>query len=119
MSSLDMKGSYELTTEKIDDAVTKESLGNYALGYIRDKTFYVKYVGRSDNNLNARLKEHVGEKDSYKRFKYSYATSPKAAFEKECKNYHDFGESEILDNEQHPDRPDDSDWKCPVCDIYG
>jgi hypothetical protein len=45
-------------------------------------------------------------------------TSPKAAFEKECKNYHDFGGSEKLDNKQHPERPDGTNWECPVCDMY-
>jgi len=24
----------------------------------------------------------------------------------------------ILDNDIHPDRPDNSNWECPVCDIF-
>ena len=44
---------------------------------------------------------------------FSYASCPKAAFEKKCKNYHDLGESEKLDNKSHPDRPTGSGWKCP------
>lgn len=115
MASLDMNGSYELTTAKIDENVTKTSAGNYALGQIKDKIFIVEYIGRSDNDLKKRLKDWD---DNYKRFKFSYASSPKAAFEKECKNYHDFGEKKSLDNNIHPDRPDGSNWKCPVCDIY-
>jgi hypothetical protein len=115
MATLDMNGSYELTKEKIDEKITKTSAGNYALGYVKESTFYVKYVGRADSDVNGRLKKWVG---SYQQFKYSYATSPKAAFEKECKNYHDFGERKSLDNKIHPDRPDDSSWKCPICDIY-
>jgi hypothetical protein len=47
----------------------------------------VKYVGRSDSDLKARLLSHVSS-GRYKEFKYSYATSPKAAFEKECQNFH-------------------------------
>ncbi len=62
------------------------------------------------------MKSWVGENNKYKHFKFSYATSPKAAFEKECKNYHDFGGSEKLDNKQHPERPDGTNWECPVCD---
>lgn len=118
MPSLDMHGSYEFTSEKIDDVVTKESPGNYALGYRSEdaKKFLVHYVGRSDTNLNQELKANLNSK--YKRFKYSYATSAKAAFHKECQNYHDFGESESLDNKKHPDRPDGASWKCPVCDIF-
>lgn len=117
MASLNMKGSYPLNRDKIDDEVTQTSAGNYAFGYVNDENiFIVQYVGRADSDVNARLKQHVGEK--YKRFKYSYATSPKAAFEKECHNYHDFGGSKSLDNKIHPDRPKNSSWKCPCCDIF-
>lgn len=110
-----MNGPYDLTNQKIDGVVTRTSPGNYALGYVSDSSFRVKYVGRSDDDLNRRLKSWVGERSEYKKFKYSYATSPKAAFEKECKNYHDFGGSEELDNEQHPQCPYGTNWKCPVC----
>jgi hypothetical protein len=39
---------------------------------------------------------------SYTRFAYSYAPSAEAAFEKECRNYRDFGGSGELDNEDPP-----------------
>jgi len=114
MPTLEMQGSYDLNNDSIDITVTRTAPGNYALGYIsKNRKFVVKYVGRSDNDLNGRIHQHV---DSYERFKYSYATSPKAAFEKECQNYHDFFEN--LDNENHPDRPDDSNWSCPHCSIF-
>ena len=117
MASLNMQGPYPLTRDKIDEVITKTSAGNYALGYVNEeKTFIVQYVGRADADVASRLKQHVGEK--YKRFKYSYATSPKAAFEKECHNYHDFGEGKSLDNKIHPDRPANSNWKCPRCNIF-
>jgi len=116
MATLDMKGSYPLTDEKIDDVVTRTSAGNYALGHKDDDTFIVQYIGRSDSDVNKRLHKWVGGK--YNRFKYSYSSSPKAAFERECRNYHDFGENEKLDNSSHPDRPDGSGWECPVCDIF-
>ena len=38
----------------------------------------------------------------YTRFAYSYAGSAEAAFEEECRNYHDFGSSGSLDNEAPP-----------------
>ncbi|MBA7669158.1 hypothetical protein ES703_77286 [subsurface metagenome] len=117
MPRLNMNGPYRLTVEKIDEVVTRESPGNYALGRVDKNSFIVSYVGRSDDDLNGRLKYWVGKK--YKHFKFSYATSRKAAFEKECKNFHDFGELEKLDNEHHPDRPDGTDWQCPVCDVFG
>ena len=118
MASLEMQGSYELTRANVDAVVTKTSPGNYALGYVNnDDVFVVQYVGRADGDVASRIKQHVGEK--YKRFKFSYATSPKAAFEKECKNYHDFGGSQSLDNKIHPDRPAGTYWKCPYCRIFG
>ena len=44
----------------------------------------------------------VGVDSSYTRFAYSYTPSAQAAFEKECRNYHDFGARAGLDNEVHP-----------------
>ena len=117
MATLGMEGPYVLTSSEIDRVVTRTSAGNYALGYTKDDgTFVVQYVGRSDSDVNQELKARLDSK--YKKFKYSYATSPKAAFEKECRNYHDFGGREKLDNEIHPSRPAGRDWKCPVCDIF-
>lgn len=118
MGTLNMNGSYVLSKDIINEKVTRTSAGNYALGYVDDGTFYVQYVGRADKDVASRLKQHVGER--YKRFKFSYATSPKAAFEKECENYHDFGGNEgKLDNKIHPDRPENANWKCPRCKIFG
>lgn len=103
MASLNMEGSYQLIREKVDEVVTSTSPGNYALGYVRNNTFYVCYVGRSDDDVNGRLKDWVGKKPNrYTHFMFSYAASSEAAFEKECRNYHDFGENEKLDNEYHP-----------------
>ena len=117
MASLDMNGPYPLNSAQINRQVTQTSAGNYALGYVRDDdTFIVQYVGRSDEDVNDRLHDWIDTK--YKRFKYSYATGAKAAFEKECHNYHDFGGSDKLDNKAHPDRPSGKNWECPVCTIF-
>ncbi|WP_106496136.1 hypothetical protein [Lentibacillus sp. Marseille-P4043] len=115
MSSLDMKGSYVYSLESISSVITKKSPGNYVLGYKNeDNEFIVRYVGRADSDLNDRIKDHLS-KNKYRHFKYSYASSAKAAFEKECRNYHDFGEKEKLDNKIHPDSPDGTNRKCPSC----
>ncbi len=115
MATLDMSGPYSLSSEEIDRVVNKGSPGNYALGKKNDKgTFLVSYVGRADSDLNARLKQWADESE-LPFFKYSYATSPKSAFEKECRNFHDFSPPK---NKIHPDRPNGSDWKCPVCDVF-
>lgn len=114
MATLNMEGPFELTTEIIGKEVTQTSAGNYALGNSENGTFYVKYVGRSDSDVKGRLNAWIGK---YRQFKFSYGSSPKAAFEKECTNYHDFGEK-LLDNKNHPDRPENSGWKCPRCKIF-
>ena len=118
MASLDMQGPYDFSSSEIDRVVTKTSPGNYGLGSSSEdrKTFYVRYVGRSDSNVNQELEARLTLR--YAEFKFSYATSARLAFEKECRNYHDFGGSEELDNKVHPARPANSDWKCPVCNVF-
>jgi hypothetical protein len=108
--------SYPLDVKNIDLAVTKKSAGVYALGTESQdgKTFLVRYVGRSNDDVNRRLKDHV---EKYYRFMYQYCVLPKDAFESECHLYHDFGETK-LDNEIHPRRPDNSGWKCPRCEVF-
>ena len=115
MASLDLNGPFDLSVAEIGRQITKTEAGNYALGKMDGTKFIVQYVGRSDSDVATRLKQHVGK---YPKFKFSYATSPKAAFEKECKNFHDFGTEKKLDNTIHPDRPANSGWKCPVCNIF-
>jgi hypothetical protein len=44
----------------------------------------------------------TGVDSSYTRFAYSYATSAEAAFQKECRNYDEFGGSDGLDNPARP-----------------
>ena len=106
-------GWIELTDEAVEKNVTKTSPGNYLLGIISDGKFVVKYVGRSDTDLATRLKQHLGE--GYQYFKFQYATSPKAAFEQECRDYHTYGESLKLDNKIHPDSPPKIHRVCPIC----
>jgi hypothetical protein len=51
---------------------------------------------------------------SYTRFAFSYAPSAEAAFEKECRNYDDFGGSSELDNEAPPAWTPRSSGPCPA-----
>lgn len=113
MPSLDMFGPYNLNATTIKNKVAPRKIGNYALGYMKGNTFIVKYVGRSDNDVAWRLTCHIHE--GYQCFKFSYACSIKAAFDKECRNYHDFGDKNNLDNINHPDRPQGQNYKCPCC----
>ena len=109
MASTGLIGPYDLTATEINRVVASENIGVYVLGHTGDDgTFYVTYVGRSDTDLNKRL--HDWE-NHYKKFKYGYFQSTKAAFEKECQLYHDF---EPPDNKIHPDRPNNTTYRCPV-----
>ena len=112
MASSGLNGEYALTESGVDTNVTRTSAGAYALGRTEDKTFLISYVGRSDDDVNARLKQHVGD---YAKFKYGYFSSAKSAFEKECNLYHDF---DPPDNKIHPDRPNNSNWSCPRCSKF-
>lgn len=110
--SLDMEGSFLFNEETIDEKVSPNKIGNYALGEKDDEgTFLVSYVGRSDSDLRDELKARSGT-HNLPRFKFSYANSKEEAFNKECRNYHDFDPSK---NKTHPDSPDGMNLKCPVC----
>jgi hypothetical protein len=125
MGSLNMNGPYDFNINSIDINVTKVCGGNYALGIADELTgnFHVTYVGRSDSDLKDRLKKQLSEKKNvisrYETknisFKYSYASSPKEAYEKECNNYHSFVRSKKLINNVHPEKPKDINLRCPVC----
>ncbi len=116
MSKLGMQGPFILDFEAIDKVVTSKSPGNYALGKNNEAgVFLVNYVGRSDVDVNDRLKSWVNQSTN-SLFKFSNATSPKAAFEKECVNYHDFSPPA---NDNHPNRPENSNWTCPKCNVFG
>ena len=151
MASLEMGGCHPLDEAKIDEAVSRVSPGNYALGYVDDGTFVASYVGRSDSDVNDRLHSWIGVDGRstrygpsakaaygsrrrhsiplgtpalrpvgvvvdgrYTYFRFSYAASAQAAFDKECCNYHDFGGSYGLDNERHPAPSEGESWKCPM-----
>jgi hypothetical protein len=112
MATSGLRGSFPLTNQGIDSEIKRISAGAYALGHVNENIFYITYIGRSDDDVGDRLKDHVG---SYKRFKYEYYGSSKQAFDKECNIYHDFSPA---DNKVHPARPKGSNWKCPNCKAF-
>jgi hypothetical protein len=113
MASTGLLGPYDLTSTGINNNVTRKSPGAYALGKTENGTFYVHYVGRSDDDVAGRLTQHVPKWHPH--FKFGYYSSPQAAFEKECRLYHDFTPQE---NEVHPARPRNTNWSCPICRIF-
>lgn len=106
-------GPYPLTTKGVEENIPVKSPGVYALGSTRANTFYITYVGRSDEDVAARLKNHVALPDP--QFKFTYASSAVDAFEKECELYHEYRTNA---NQVHPARPQGSNRKCPRCKIF-
>jgi len=105
-----LKGPFKLDSEEIDRLIKPNTIGVYMLGYKEGNTFYVLYVGRSDTDLNDRLKKHIGRQP---RFKYDVMPSAEAAYFKECELFHMFGgDKGKLENERHPARPNTA---CPKC----
>jgi hypothetical protein len=119
VQSTAIEGPYSLTAQKIAEVVTRTSAGNYALGHVRENGFCVLYVGRSDDDVGKRLRSWASQHPRYKAFVFSYAPNPRAAFDKECEDFHDLGGTEALDNVAHPQRHAKTDWLCPRCDFYG
>lgn len=117
MPSLGMRGPYDLTTDKIKEVVRDYVPGVFAVGYTKESgAFVVRYIGRSDKDVREELLAYP--RDETSRFKWVEAPSQKAAFEAQCRLYHEFGGSGALENEGHPVRARGANWKCPVCGIF-
>lgn len=118
MASLDMLGPFALTDNEVNKRVPENVMGNYAFlqkKWLTDE-YLVRYVGRSDADLKKEIKQQM-RNDCAKgctHFMFSIAKSKKEAFEKECRNYHDFGECDCLNNDIHPAKPAGTKYKCPV-----
>jgi hypothetical protein len=109
-----LKGPFVLTDDVIDQQVSHRSPGAFALdtgGNGGD--FNANFVGRSDMDLNSQLHVYVGR---YARFKFVYCPSGRAAFEAECRLFHNFAPE---GNPVHPVRPPGYDWVCPLCTSLG
>lgn len=118
MAFLKMSKYLILNNENVKKYVSK-SIGNYALGYVvfnkkRNRNIFIpKYIGRSDFNLQNEiiqqgiiLKLNKDNLQLYTHFKFShFSNTEKLAYLQECKNYHDFGGFQKLDNKVHPARP--------------
>jgi hypothetical protein len=119
-----MRGPFILTDEEVNNRVEIGKMGNYAYGYLQEREgrqiFIVRYVGRSTTDLREEIKSrHKSEKKftplDCEYFKFSYADSVRDAYEKECQNFHDFGEEQSLLNEVHPAKPNDNgSYRCPI-----
>jgi hypothetical protein len=90
-----------------------KNIGNYIVEEWFERKIVGRKVGRADEQpLKDRLATYLGGK--YTRFRYKFAESKAAAFEQECRDYHQFdGRSH---NEIHPDRPNGTKLLCPHAD---
>ncbi len=99
-------GPFPIT--RVDVYVTQQSPGVYL--FSRDgKT--AAYVGRSDTDLNSRIKQSVQEGLGHTYFWFEYTSSSKDAYLKECDYYHKYNPK---DNVNHPAAPLGMNWRCPV-----
>jgi hypothetical protein len=114
--AIPLQGSYQFDAATIDRVVTQRSPGAYVLGFKQTgRMFSVAFVGRAENSLNVRLKQQVAA-STYTAFMFQYCTSAQQAFEAECSVFHTFAPP---DNKTHPSRPQNTDWKCPGCQMFG
>lgn len=107
-----MSGPHRLTFDDINASIKRRSAGAFALGYVSPGgDFYIRYVGRSDDDIRVHLCNLIGS-DQY--FKFSYYGSAASAFYKECELFHDF---KPHGNHMHPERPKGSSLECPRCHL--
>ena len=107
--TVSLVGPFALNAGKIDRVVAKNRIGVYLLGPVNSQGLLtVKRVGRSDTDLNSRLKQYGGQYDN---FLFAYCSTPKEAFEEECRLYHEYNPP---DNSIHPDKPTGTNYRCPV-----
>lgn len=106
-----LSSPFPLTAAGVKAAVKSTSPGAYALGQLgADGVFYIDYIGRSDDDVAARLQQHTPER--YAQFCYAYYQSATAAYQKECWLFHTF---RPVDNKVHPATPRSLNLKCPHC----
>lgn len=112
MSELQLQGPFKFDRQGVSQALTARLPGVYAFGHTdAEGTFIIEKVGRSDDDVRRPLETSV---ECYSQFAFQVCASPKAAFENECRLFHN-----CLDVRSyvHPVGPEGSYWKCPECRI--
>ena len=65
MARSGLRGAYSLTEKGLNENVTRQLPGAYALGRSANGKFYIDYVGRSDSDVKKRLHDHIGENPEF------------------------------------------------------
>jgi len=81
-----MKGPFTLLDESISKNIEPKKIGVYILSCGND---VANYVGRSDTDLNVRLKQHI-QTGNYAQFWFELVNSALEAYYLECKWYHKY-----------------------------
>ncbi len=106
MPSLGMKGPYAFNHAQINLTVRHKGPGNFALGYLKENQFIVRYLGRSDTNLVKELLSWCGNYgNKYSAFKFSPASTAKQAYETQVRLFKEFGGTKYLENSEVPEPP--------------
>ena len=115
-----MEGPFQLADSVIDVVIKHTGPAVFLLRRIEETPEYAYYrgfVGRTgDDDLAQTLKQWLGS--DYRVFCFEYVESPEAAFELQCKLWHELdGPDGKLDNERHPKPDKNQPVRCPVCSI--
>ena len=122
MTTFQPKSGYEYTYELDKKTVAcipnDIQCGNYQFGYMINGEFRPRYVGRSISGLKDEIEQQrhlkIDEEGAdYTHFKYSIADSPERAYEQECRDYHNYGGNQFLDNINHPAQLPGKNIHCP------
>lgn len=105
-----LSGPFKLTSSNLAIQVRGAVPGAFVLGPLRmDGHLTVKLTGRADDLAQA-LRAHI---ERYEAFGFVRASSSEEALATECLLFHHF---EPADNAGHPQIPEGSNWRCPVCE---
>ncbi|MEO0073352.1 MAG: hypothetical protein ABIK43_01655 [candidate division WOR-3 bacterium] len=104
-----MRGPYLLRPLQVDISVPGRVGGVYCLAKNPRR---VEVVARTESNLREAIKSHWNK---YEFFWYEPAVSPRDAYVNQCYVYHRYADKGELTDVSHPQPPEKTDVKCPVC----
>ncbi len=106
-----MAGLFPLTSASVNEHARSGWKGVYKLR--RSRGGPIRYVGRSDTDVQDRLLDHV-RRGEYRFFTVEHKRTTKKAWLREAHLYHFHREN--LDNQRHPPPP--NGMSCPKCTRY-
>ena len=104
-------GPFALTTDDLKTRIPAKTIGAFVLITVHEGDPYVRYVGRSDDDLGRALEGWIGRYDQYA---FAAADDDVVAFLHECNAFHDYGGLAELANVLHPSPPL-KDLFCTTC----